>query len=247
MVAFWGCEVTETKAAIVEIPEGYVLNACNVTCGASSADTQLALGLETQQLDGKMWKGVAAYVGAKQPLHVKLDLVFGHKVKFYLAKGSGVVHVTGYFQPGPPTDVVKEEAGKEEMTAPKQSVKRAREETKPKVEESKSVSKKKVKPAKEDKNDDTNTKGPDAASTTPGESSEKKKRKKKHKKPASNGEINEKYERDVDDPRDIKHLECVNVASTNAFAHPRTVVVVPSDADATIFTMFHGTILVNAA
>lgn len=134
MVAFWGCEVTETKAAVVDVPEGFVLNVCNATSGASSADAQVALGLETQQLDGKAWKGAVAHLGAKQPLQVKLDLVFGHKVKFYLAKGSGVVNLTGYFQPGPPADLFEEEETPqvEETPAKKKSKKRAREEKKEK-------------------------------------------------------------------------------------------------------------------
>ncbi|GMF41970.1 unnamed protein product [Phytophthora fragariaefolia] len=134
MVAFWGCEVTETKAAAVDVPEGFVLNVCNATSGVASADAQLALGLETQQLDGKAWKGVVAHLGGKQPLTVKLDLVFGHKVKFYLAKGSGAVNLTGYFQPGPPADLfeVEEtsmvETVKAENSNGKKSKKRAREE-----------------------------------------------------------------------------------------------------------------------
>ncbi|ETL29446.1 hypothetical protein L916_17380, partial [Phytophthora nicotianae] len=129
MVAFWGCEVTETKAAVVNVPEGFVLNVVNATCGASSLEAQVALGLETQQLDGKSWKGAVAHLGAKQPLQVKLDLVFGHKVKFYLAKGSGVVNLSGYFQPGPSVDLVEEEAIIPPQ-APKKSKKRAREEKK---------------------------------------------------------------------------------------------------------------------
>ncbi|CAI5728149.1 unnamed protein product [Peronospora destructor] len=109
MVTFWGCDVTETKATVVEVPEGFVLNVCNATCGASNANGQVALGLETQQVDGKVWKGTVAHLGDKQPLQVKLDLVFGHKVKFYLATGSGDVNLTGYFQLGPSVDLVEEE------------------------------------------------------------------------------------------------------------------------------------------
>ncbi|KAF4042956.1 Nucleoplasmin-like domain-containing protein [Phytophthora infestans] len=130
MVAFWGCEVTETKAAVVDVPEGFVLNVVNATCGASSVDAQVALGLETQQLDGKVWKDAVAHLGAKQPLQVKLDLVFGHKVKFYLAKGSGIVNLSGYFQPGPLVDLLEEEETSMPSEAPKKSKKRAREEKK---------------------------------------------------------------------------------------------------------------------
>ncbi|KAG7387097.1 hypothetical protein PHYPSEUDO_014751 [Phytophthora pseudosyringae] len=129
-MAFWGCEVTETKAAVVDVPEGFVLNVVNATCGASSADAQVALGLETQQLDGKAWKGAVAHLGAKQPLQVKLDLVFGHKVKFYLAKGSGALNLTGYFQPGPAADLLEEEETPKVEEAPKKGKKRAREEKK---------------------------------------------------------------------------------------------------------------------
>ncbi|RLN93086.1 hypothetical protein BBJ28_00021824, partial [Nothophytophthora sp. Chile5] len=79
MVAFWGCEVTETKAAVVTVPEGFVLNVCNVTCGSSdSAGAGVSLALETLQMDKKPWKGVVAHVGGKtHPWQVKLDLVFG--------------------------------------------------------------------------------------------------------------------------------------------------------------------------
>eukprot|EP00644_Phytophthora_capsici_P003691 jgi/Phyca11/530875/estExt2_fgenesh1_pm.C_PHYCAscaffold_820007 len=121
MVAFWGYEVTETKAAVVDVPEGFVLNVVNAT---STGDAQVALGLETQQLDGKSFKGVVAHLGAKQPLQVKLDLVFGHKVKFYLAKGSGAVNLTGYFQAGPVIEI------QERSTVSKKSKKRGREEQK---------------------------------------------------------------------------------------------------------------------
>ncbi|KAK1932404.1 hypothetical protein P3T76_011988 [Phytophthora citrophthora] len=124
MVAFWGYEVTETKAAVVDVPEGFVLNVVNAT---STGDAQVALGLETQQLDGKSFKGVVAHLGAKQPLQVKLDLVFGHKVKFYLAKGSGTVNLTGYFQAGP---VLEIEEGATVSETSKKSKKRAREEQK---------------------------------------------------------------------------------------------------------------------
>ncbi|GMF65113.1 unnamed protein product [Phytophthora lilii] len=125
MVAFWACEVTETKAAAVDVPAGFVLNVVNATSGAA-ADAQLVLGLETQQLDGQSWKGVVAHLGAEQPLQVKLDLVFGRKVKFYVAKGAGAVNLTGYFQPGPELDLMQEEA----RDAAKKSKKRAREEKK---------------------------------------------------------------------------------------------------------------------
>ncbi|KAG7398688.1 hypothetical protein PHYBOEH_010638 [Phytophthora boehmeriae] len=127
-MSFWGCEVTETKAAVVAIPEGFVLNVVNATCSASNAgDTQLALALETQQVDGKAWKGAVAHLGHKQPLQVKLDLVFGHKIKFYLSKGEGAVNLTGYFQPGPVSEVDEADAPSADPST-KKSKKRAREE-----------------------------------------------------------------------------------------------------------------------
>ncbi|POM76113.1 hypothetical protein PHPALM_6688 [Phytophthora palmivora] len=202
-MAFWGCAVTETKAAVVDVPEGFVLNVSNATCSAST-DTQVALGLETQQLDGKAWKGVVAYLGAKQPLQVKLDLVFGRKVKFYLVKGSGSVNLTGYFQPGPSADLFEEETPQIET---KKNKKRSREEKKswdevsPSSSEAEEVSEKKVKAAKpetttpakkEEQKKPKPTETP--ASTisnpaTPSGTSQKKKRKKnKHKKQAPNGE-----------------------------------------------------------
>ncbi|EGZ25862.1 hypothetical protein PHYSODRAFT_312132 [Phytophthora sojae] len=218
MVAFWGCEVTETKAAVVDVPEGFVLNVCNATSGVASADAQVALGLETPQLDGKAWKGAVAHLGGKQPLQVKLDLVFGHKVKFYLAKGSGAVNLTGYFQPGPPADLFEvEETPKVEAAKAdnnKKSKKRAREEKKtqkdevsPSSSDSENVPEKKVKadepatttpPAKKEeqkkkpKPADTpaNSSTPNNNDTAASGSSQKKKRKKnKHKKQAAaNGE-----------------------------------------------------------
>ncbi|KAE9017337.1 hypothetical protein PR002_g13423 [Phytophthora rubi] len=216
MVAFWGCEVTETKAAVVDVPEGFVLNVCNATSGVSSADAQVALGLETQQLDGKAWKGAVAHLGGKQPLQVKLDLVFGHKVKFYLAKGSGAVNLTGYFQPGPPADLFeaeetpKIETAKAEATPNKKSKKRAREEKKEEKKPQKSsdelseVPEKKVKtdkpaattpPTKEEQKKSEPTDTPANASTsnndaaTSGSSQKKKRKKNKNKKhAATNGE-----------------------------------------------------------
>ncbi|KAE8895371.1 hypothetical protein PF005_g859 [Phytophthora fragariae] len=211
MVAFWGCEVTETKAAVVDVPEGFVLNVCNATSGVSSADAQVALGLETQQLDGKAWKGAVAHLGGKQPLQVKLDLVFGHKVKFYLAKGSGAVNLTGYFQPGPPADLFEAEETPKIETANKKSKKRAREEKKeekkkaPKSsDEVSEVPEKKVKtdkpaattpPAKEEQKKPKLADTPANASTstndaaTSGSSQKKKRKKNKNKKhAATNGE-----------------------------------------------------------
>lgn len=107
MVHFWASEVTETKAAVVKVPEGFVLNVCNATL-ASDAGAIVSLGLETTQMDRKNWKGVVAHLGAAAHAHqVKLDLVFGAtpQVKFYVAKGAGKVNLTGYFQPGPPADL----------------------------------------------------------------------------------------------------------------------------------------------
>lgn len=105
MVFFWACEVTETKAAAVEVPEGFVLNVCNATAG-SLALGDASLGVETLQMDKQPWKGVVAHLGKTAgAFQVKLDLVFSQKAKFYLAMGSGKVHVTGYFQPGPPSDM----------------------------------------------------------------------------------------------------------------------------------------------
>ncbi|KAG6586566.1 Nucleoplasmin core domain [Phytophthora cinnamomi] len=217
MVAFWGCEVTETKAAVVDVPEGFVLNVCNATSGVASAGAQVALGLETPQLDGKAWKGAVAHLGGPQPLQVKLDLVFGRKVKFYLAKGSGAVNLTGYFQPGPPADLFEvEEPPKVEAAAPaKKSKKRAREEKKeqqqkswdevsPSSTDSEEVPEKKVKadkpatappPAKKEEQKKPKPAETPAKASTPNDaapsgSSQKRKRKKnKHKKQhAANGE-----------------------------------------------------------
>ncbi|KAI9998905.1 hypothetical protein PInf_003569 [Phytophthora infestans] len=209
MVAFWGCEVTETKAAVVDVPEGFVLNVVNATCGASSVDAQVALGLETQQLDGKVWKGAVAHLGAKQPLQVKLDLVFGHKVKFYLAKGSGIVNLSGYFQPGPLVDLLEEEETSMPSEAPKKSKKRAREEMKeaqkswdevsPSSSDSDEVSEKKVKssittPAKKEDKKPKQAETPATTASNPvtptGTAQKKKRKKSKQKKQAVNGSAN---------------------------------------------------------
>ncbi|ETL82676.1 hypothetical protein L917_17217 [Phytophthora nicotianae] len=211
MVAFWGCEVTETKAAVVNVPEGFVLNVVNATCGASSLEAQVALGLETQQLDGKSWKGAVAHLGAKQPLQVKLDLVFGHKVKFYLAKGSGVVNLSGYFQPGPSVDLVEEEAIIPSQ-APKKSKKRAREEKKEAQKgwdevsrsssDSEEVSEEKAKASKPSITSNANkevkkpkqSETPATTSSNPvnstGTAQKKKRKKNKNKKQAANGAVN---------------------------------------------------------
>ncbi|KAL3667252.1 hypothetical protein V7S43_007485 [Phytophthora oleae] len=197
MVAFWGYEVTETKAAVVDVPEGFVLNVVNAT---STGDAQVALGLETQQLDGKSFKGVVAHLGAKQPLQVKLDLVFGHKVKFYLAKGSGAVNLTGYFQAGPVIEI--EESATVSETS-KKSKKRAREEQKSwdEVSPSSSDSEEKVKaskpvtttPAKKEeqkkpKPAETPTNTSSNPANTEGTSQKKKRKKHKNKKHVVNGE-----------------------------------------------------------
>ncbi|TDH73452.1 hypothetical protein CCR75_007994 [Bremia lactucae] len=130
MVSFWGCTVTETKTASVNVPEGFVLNVVNATCDATAADAQVTIGLETNQLDGKAWKGAVAHLGAKQPLQVKLDLVFAQSVKFYLAKGLGSVNLSGYFQPGPSAGLPKANTTTQPSNAPKKSKKRANVEVK---------------------------------------------------------------------------------------------------------------------
>lgn len=107
MVFFWAGEVTETKAAVVKVPEGFVLNVCNATlAGADASAPVVSLGLDTAQMDKKPWKGVVAHLGADTH-QVKLDLVFGAapQVKFYVAKGTGKVNLTGYFQPGPSAEL----------------------------------------------------------------------------------------------------------------------------------------------
>lgn len=111
MVYFWACEVTDTKAAVVKVPEGFVLNVCNATL-ASTAASDVSLGLETKQMDDNLWKGVVCHLGPKAHVQqVKLDLVFGlvGQIKFYVAGGSGKVNLTGYFQPGPPSDMMLDE------------------------------------------------------------------------------------------------------------------------------------------
>ncbi|RLN45262.1 hypothetical protein BBJ29_003977 [Phytophthora kernoviae] len=190
--------VTETKAAVVAIPEGFVLNVVNATCSASNSDdAQLALALETQQVDGNAWKGAVAHLGHKQPLQVKLDLVFGHKVKFYLSKGVGAVNLTGYFQPGPPAELFEEDTTSIEAST-KKSKKRAREEKTGKSwdqvssSDSEEALAKEVKPAKASKPEAASVKKEEqkkpkqveAASSTPvnGNATQGKKKRKKNKK-----------------------------------------------------------------
>src|SRR5688572_30454817 len=114
MVYFWACEVSDTKAAVVKIPEGFVLNVCNATLSAFVTNdvATVSVGVETAQMDKSVWKGVVAHLGAAVHAHqVKLDLVFsGAQVKFYVAKGFGKVNVTGYFQPGPPAELFESAA-----------------------------------------------------------------------------------------------------------------------------------------
>ncbi|KAF1323999.1 hypothetical protein FI667_g10089, partial [Globisporangium splendens] len=122
MVYFWACEVSETKAAVVKIPNGFVLNVCNATLSAFVANdaSTVSVGVETAQMDKSVWKGVVAHLGAAVHAHqIKLDLVFGGaQVKFYVAKGSGKVNVTGYFQPGPPAELFESVAAVEVAKKP---------------------------------------------------------------------------------------------------------------------------------
>uniref|UniRef100_M4BFB5 Nucleoplasmin-like domain-containing protein n=1 Tax=Hyaloperonospora arabidopsidis (strain Emoy2) TaxID=559515 RepID=M4BFB5_HYAAE len=210
MVAFWACGVTETKAVAVDVPEGFVLNVCNAICDASSTNAQMVLGLETQQLDGKVWKGVVAHLGATQPLQIKLDLVFGRKVKFYLPKGVGIVNLTGYFQPGPTSAyLIGDEAEKSaqiEATSARKGKKRARGKKQPDAtgqeevpvssSDSKDMSKKNAKAvdAKPSTTKQSRKEVDDVSETasvnpvSPVDTAQKKKRKRKHKKAAANGE-----------------------------------------------------------
>jgi hypothetical protein len=125
MVSFWATEISETKAAIVKIPKGCVLNLCNVTSASYTPNEKsnvMSVGVETTLMDHSPWKGVIAHVGSGvNTYQVKIDLVFGltSQVKFYLAKGCGKVNLSGYFQPGP--SVVVDEAEEEEGNESKES------------------------------------------------------------------------------------------------------------------------------
>ncbi|GAB9463935.1 hypothetical protein Gpo141_00001381 [Globisporangium polare] len=136
MVYFWACEVSESKSAVVKVPEGFVLNVCNATLASDATASTVSLGLETSQMDNKAWKGVVAHLGAAVHAHqVKLDLVFTAQSKFYVAKGTGKINLTGYFQPGPPADFFEGATTTTEAATPtsdsqssKKNKKRARDE-----------------------------------------------------------------------------------------------------------------------
>lgn len=136
MVYFWACEVSESKSAVVKVPEGFVLNVCNATLASDATVSTVSLGLETSQMENKAWKGVVAHLGAAVHAHqVKLDLVFTAQSKFYVAKGTGKINLTGYFQPGPPADFFESATTTTEAATPtsdsqssKKNKKRARDE-----------------------------------------------------------------------------------------------------------------------
>lgn len=110
MAWFWASSLSESNTVVVEIPDKHVLTVTNATRAVMDpSDGALSVGLETQQLDGSLWKGFVCHFDDGVHQH-KLDLVFTKKVKFYIANGCGRINLTGYFQAAPPatlTDVKK--------------------------------------------------------------------------------------------------------------------------------------------
>ncbi|CAK4621262.1 hypothetical protein LEN26_001815 [Aphanomyces euteiches] len=106
MVHFYGAHVTEGKAVSVSVPEGYVLNVVHASLASGSA---AVLSVETTGLDQSLVKVVVGTLRTKTCDQIKLDLVLGAQKAKFSVTGDGVVHLSGYHQPGPP-ELVEDEA-----------------------------------------------------------------------------------------------------------------------------------------
>ncbi|KAF0703777.1 Aste57867_7535 [Aphanomyces stellatus] len=99
MVHFFGAHVTEAKAVSFSVPEGFVLNVVHATLASGNA---AVLSIETTSLDQSLIKVVVGTLRAKTCDQIKLDLVLGSNKAKLSVSGDGVVHLSGYYQPGPP-------------------------------------------------------------------------------------------------------------------------------------------------
>ena len=105
MVCFWGAQVMESKSVHVQPPEGFVLNVQLATLDATMGD-RYVLKVSTRSIDGEPIRTIVCSLRPKTVENVKLDLVFGWEapVTFEVSGGSGTVHLSGYYQPGPGID-----------------------------------------------------------------------------------------------------------------------------------------------
>ncbi|RHY23298.1 hypothetical protein DYB32_009243, partial [Aphanomyces invadans] len=101
MVHFFGVHVTDAKAVTVTVPDGFVLN---VVHAALASGDNAVLCVETTTLDESLVKVVLGSLRAQTCDQIKLDLVLGARKAKFSVKGHGAVHLSGYYQPGPPEE-----------------------------------------------------------------------------------------------------------------------------------------------
>ncbi|KDO25138.1 hypothetical protein SPRG_09286 [Saprolegnia parasitica CBS 223.65] len=107
MVHFFGGHVSTAKPLLVHVPEGMVLTVVSATI---SSGASAVLSVETTGLDNSLVKVALCTLRAKTTDQVKLDVVFGATKTKLSVVGDGVVHLAGYYQPGPPEESVGDHA-----------------------------------------------------------------------------------------------------------------------------------------
>ncbi|EQC29219.1 hypothetical protein SDRG_13092 [Saprolegnia diclina VS20] len=107
MVHFFGGHVSAAKPLLVHVPEGMVLTVVSATL---STGASAVLSVETTGLDNNLVKVALCTLRAKTTDQVKLDVVFGATKTKLSVVGEGIVHLAGYYQPGPPEESVGDHA-----------------------------------------------------------------------------------------------------------------------------------------
>jgi hypothetical protein len=104
-VAFWSAEIKAGKPVEVQPPEGYVLNLQQAALAEGKTDASVIVKATTTGIDGDKLTAVLCTLRKNTCDQVGLQLVFGFDapVQFSL-DGSGSVHISGYYQPGPEMD-----------------------------------------------------------------------------------------------------------------------------------------------
>ncbi|OQR89970.1 hypothetical protein THRCLA_09491 [Thraustotheca clavata] len=195
MVQFFGGHVSESKTLSLQVPTGNVLTIVNVALASGST---AVLSVETTGADNKTIKVALCTLRSKAVEQVKLDIVFGAAKTKLSVVGDGSVHLSGYYQSGPP-EVSTEQINKLTVDDLQDMVQKAAVRIVKKDQNTAVPSKKRPAPAQDDNNDAKkdaeNTKSQEKAQAQPnsnqqpqqnGEERTKRRKKNKNKRNKQN-------------------------------------------------------------
>lgn len=101
-VAFWTVVLKKDEMVLVDVPEGFVLNIQHATLQSGSI---ARVSARTENCDGEMVEPLLCTLRKETCDQCGLQLVFGDtdQPTTLTVQGSGdpIVHLMGYFQPGP--------------------------------------------------------------------------------------------------------------------------------------------------